>query len=245
MTFASLEGKTALVTGGNRGIGKVIAQNLKAAGANVIICGSNEISLKESALELGVQWEQADFSNVENVKEMATRLLNDNPEGIDILVNNAGISDDGLFVRQKHENLSKVMTINFESAVELSRVLIAPMMKKRAGRIINVTSIIGHIGNAGQTSYAASKAGMLGFTKSLAKEIARRGITVNAIAPGFIETEMTQKLPEKIVEDYKASIPLARFGSPDDVASAVRFLASDDAGYITGTTIHVNGGLYV
>ena len=245
MTFASLEGKTALVTGGNRGIGKVIAQNLKAAGANVIICGSNEISLKESALELGVQWEQADFSNVENVKEMATRLLKNNPEGIDILVNNAGISDDGLFVRQKHENLSKVMTINFESAVELSRVLVAPMMKKRAGRIINVTSIIGHIGNAGQTSYAASKAGMLGFTKSLAKEIARRGITVNAIAPGFIETEMTQKLPEKVVEDYKASIPLARFGSPDDVASAVRFLASDDAGYITGTTIHVNGGLYV
>ena len=245
MTFASLEGKTALVTGGNRGIGKVIAQNLKAAGANVIICGSNEISLKESALELGVQWEQADFSNVENVKEMATRLLKNNPEGIDILVNNAGISDDGLFVRQKHENLSKVMTINFESAVELSRVLIAPMMKKRAGRIINVTSIIGHIGNAGQTSYAASKAGMLGFTKSLAKEIARRGITVNAIAPGFIETEMTQKLPEKVVEDYKASIPLARFGSPDDVANAVRFLASDAAGYITGTTIHVNGGLYV
>jgi 3-oxoacyl-[acyl-carrier protein] reductase len=119
------------------------------------------------------------------------------------------------------------------------------MMKKRAGRIINITSIIGHIGNAGQTSYAASKAGMLGFTKSLAKEIARRGITVNAIAPGFIETEMTQKLPEKVVEEYMSQIPLARFGKPEDVASAVRFLASDNAGYITGTTVHVNGGLYV
>jgi len=245
MTFGSLEGKKALVTGGNRGIGKVIAQGLKDAGADVIICGSNEISLKEAALELGVQWERADFSDIENVKEMAGRILKDNPEGIDVLVNNAGISDDGLFVRQKHESLSKVMTINFESAVELSRALVPAMMKKRTGRIINITSIIGHIGNSGQTSYAASKAGMLGFTKSLAKEIARRGITVNAVAPGFIETEMTQKLPEKVVDEYKDSIPLSSFGKPEDVASAVRFLASNDAGYITGATIHVNGGLYV
>lgn len=245
MTFASLDGKKAIVTGGNRGIGKVIAQHLKDAGAEVIICGSNEISLKETALELGVQWERADFSDVANVKQMAERILKENPEGVDIIVNNAGVSDDGLFVRQGHENLAKVMTINFESAVELSRAFVPAMMKKRAGRIINITSIIGHIGNAGQTSYAASKAGMLGFTKSLAKEIARRGITVNAIAPGFIETEMTQKLPEKVVEEYKASIPLNRFGQPDDVAAAVRFLASDDANYITGTTIHINGGLYV
>lgn len=245
MTFATLNGKKALVTGGNRGIGKVIAQGMKNAGADVIICGSNEISLKEAALEMGVQYERADFTDVKNVKEMAERILKANPEGVDILVNNAGISDDGLFVRQNHDSLARVMTINFESAVELARALTPAMMKKRAGRIINITSIIGHIGNAGQTSYAASKAGMLGFTKSLAKEIARRGITVNAIAPGFIETEMTQKLPEKVIEDYMAQIPLARFGKPEDVASAVRFLASDEAGYITGTTLHVNGGLYV
>lgn len=245
MTFASLNGKKALVTGGNRGIGKVIAQGLKDAGADVIICGSNELSLKETALELGVQYERADFTDIKNVKEMAERLLKAHPEGIDILVNNAGISDDGLFIRQTHASLARVMAVNFESAVELARSFTPAMMKKRHGRIINITSIIGHIGNAGQTSYAASKAGLLGFTKSLAKEIARRGITVNAIAPGFIETEMTQKLPQKVVEDYRAQIPLSRFGKPEDVAAAVRFLASDDAGYITGTTVHVNGGLYV
>jgi len=245
MTFATLNGKKALVTGGNRGIGKVIAQGLKDAGAEVIICGSNELSLKEAALELGVKYERADFTNIQNVKEMAERLLQENPTGIDILVNNAGVSDDGLFIRQSHTNLARVMAINFESAVELTRVLTPAMMKKRHGRIINITSIIGHIGNAGQTSYAASKAGLLGFTKSLAKEIARRGITVNAIAPGFIQTEMTDKLPPKVIEDYMAQIPLSRFGKPEDVASAVRFLASDEAGYMTGTTLHINGGLYV
>ncbi len=245
MNFCTLEGKIAVVTGGSRGIGKIIAMALKEAGAKVVIIGSNELTVKETAMELGVSFDMADFGQKEQVQELGARLIKNYPEGIDILVNNAGFSEDGLFVRQSDEQWSKVLQINLDSAVSLTRAFIPSMMKKRAGRIINITSVVGHTGNSGQTAYVASKAALTGFTKALAKEIARRGITVNAISPGFIETNMTQQLPEKVVADYKSSIPLQRFGQPEDIANTVRFLASDAAGYITGTTVHVNGGLYV
>lgn len=245
MSFADLNNKTALVTGGNRGIGKVIATTLRQAGAEVMITGSNEATLKEAALEVGAGFAQADLSSNEGAEALVRAALEKFPDGVDILVNNAGFSEDGLFVRQTPAQLEKVMQINFSSAVTLSRGLLQKMMKKRHGRIVNITSVVAHMGNSGQTAYVSSKAAMTGFTKALAKEVARRGITVNAVAPGFIETDMTAQLPEKVVTEYKASIPGGQFGTPQNVADAVRFLVSDEAAYMTGTTLHVNGGLYL
>lgn len=245
MSFADLNNKTALVTGGNRGIGKVIAATLRQAGADVMITGSNEATLKEAALEVGASFTQADLSTTEGAEALVKAALEKFPGGVDILVNNAGFSEDGLFVRQKPAQLERVMQINFTSAVTISRGLLPTMMKKRTGRIINITSVVAHMGNSGQTAYVASKAALTGFTKSLAKEVARRGITVNAIAPGFIETAMTAELPEKVVDEYKTAIPNGMFGTPQNVADAARFLASDEAAYMTGTTLHVNGGLYL
>lgn len=245
MNFADLNGKTALVTGGNRGIGKQIAITLRQAGADVMITGSNEAVLKEAALEIGAGFAVADLSNEDGVKSLLAAALEKFPDGVDILVNNAGYSEDGLLLRQTPDQLEKIMQINFKSAVSLSRGLLQKMMKKRQGRIINITSVVAHMGNSGQTAYVSSKAALTGFTKALAKEVAKRGITVNAVAPGFIETAMTAELPEKVVEEYKAGIAAARFGTPQEVANAVRYLASSEAGYVTGTTLHVNGGLYL
>lgn len=245
MSFADLNNKTALVTGGNRGIGKVIATTLRHAGADVMISGSNEGALKEAALEIGASFAAADLSSKDGAEKLAAAALEKFPDGIDIVVNNAGFSNDSLLLRQSPEQLEKVMQINFNSAVSISRGLLQKMMKKRNGRIINITSVVAHMGNSGQTAYVSSKAALTGFTKALAKEVARRGVTVNAVAPGFIETDMTARLPEKVVTEYKAAVPGGNFGTPQNVADAVRFLASDEAAYMTGTTLHVNGGLYL
>ena len=245
MSFADLTHKTALVTGGNRGIGKVIAATLRQAGAEVMISGSNEAVLKEAALEVGASFAPADLSSDDGAQGLVKAALEKFPDGVDILVNNAGFSQDGLFVRQTSAQLENIMQINFNSAVSVSRGLMPAMMKKRTGRIINITSVVAHMGNSGQTAYISSKAALTGFTKALAKEVARRGVTVNAVAPGFIETDMTSQLPEKVATEYKSAIPGGLFGTPQNVADAVRFLASDEAAYMTGTTLHVNGGLYL
>lgn len=237
--FASLDGKTALVTGGTRGIGKAIALELKAAGANVIISGSNLERTTEIANEMGMGAVAADLSDDSAVSELLENL----PE-VDILVNNAGITRDGLFMRQKDEDWDAVMRVNVDAAVRLSRKVSKKMMSKKFGRIINISSVVGHMGNIGQTNYVASKAAMTGFTKALAQEIARKGVTVNSIAPGFIETEMTSQMTEKALDAMLSKVPASRMGKPEDIAAAVRFLASDEASYINGTTIHVNGALY-
>lgn len=237
--FASLEGKTALVTGGTRGIGKAIALELKAAGADVIISGTDLARTESIAQEMGMKALAADLSDSEAV----TALLNELPE-VDILVNNAGITRDGLFMRQKDEDWNAVMSVNVDAAVRLARKVSKKMMSNKWGRIINISSVVGHMGNVGQTNYVASKAAMTGFTKALAQEIARKGVTVNSIAPGFIETEMTAQMTEKALEGMLSKVPAARMGKPEDIAAAVRFLASDEASYINGTTIHVNGALY-
>lgn len=237
--FASLEGKTALVTGGTRGIGKAIALELKAAGADVIISGTDLARTEAIAQEMGMKALAADLSDSEAV----TALLNELPE-VDILVNNAGITRDGLFMRQKDEDWNAVMSVNVDAAVRLARKVSKKMMSNKWGRIINISSVVGHMGNVGQTNYVASKAAMTGFTKALAQEIARKGVTVNSIAPGFIETEMTAQMTEKALEGMLSKVPAARMGKPEDIAAAVRFLASDEASYINGTTIHVNGALY-
>ncbi len=239
--FADLTGKTALITGSSRGIGKDIAQNFIDAGANVIICASREETAKTVAEELGAHsYVGADLSDISSLEELAKRVGD-----IDILVNNAGITEDGLFMRQSDEAWDKVLDVNLNAAVKLTKLFMPAMSKKRWGRIINVTSVVAHMGNNAQTNYVTSKAAMTGFTKALSKEMARRGITVNCVAPGFIETDMTQKLDDSVKDNFIKSIPAAKFGTGDDIANAVRFLASDAASYMTGTTLHVNGGLYV
>ncbi len=237
--FASLEGKTALVTGGTRGIGRAIALELQKAGAEVIISGVNPENTEITATKMGMKALAADLSDAEAVSEFLEKI----PE-IDILVNNAGITKDGLFMRQKDEDWQLVMSVNVDAAVRISRKVSKKMMSNKWGRIINISSVVGHMGNVGQTNYVASKAAMTGFTKALAQEIARKGVTVNSVAPGFIETEMTAQMTEKAVEGMLSKIPAGRMGKPEDIAAAVRFLASDDASYINGTTIHVNGALY-
>ena len=235
-----LNGQKALVTGGSRGIGRVIAEKLKSVGAEVVILGSNEANLKQVASEMGVSYVVADLSDPEAPAKCAEEI-----GAVDILVNNAGITEDGLFMRQSQSAWDDVLQVNLTAAVQLSKAFISGMVKKRAGRIINISSVVAHMGTSGQTNYVAAKAGLTGFTKALAKEVGRRGITVNCVAPGFIETAMTDKLPEETQNDYKKQIPLGRFGTVDEVANAVLFLASGEASYVTGTTLHVNGGMYV
>lgn len=240
MSFCNLTGKRALVTGGTRGIGKSIAQSLKDAGAEVIISGSNVEGLKQTANEIGATYIVADLDDETQVDSLIEQA-----KGIDILVNNAGITRDGLFIRQSDDQWNQVLRVNLDAAVRLTRGLLPAMSKKNWGRIINITSIVAHMGNIGQTNYITSKAAMTGFTKGLSKEVARKGVTVNAVAPGFIATSMTAEIPEKLVEKFKDMIPMMDFGQPENIAAAVRFLASDEAKYVTGTTIHVNGGMYV
>ncbi|MFZ2586690.1 MAG: beta-ketoacyl-ACP reductase [Alphaproteobacteria bacterium] len=241
MSFGDLTGLTALVTGGSRGIGRATALRLKANGAQVIIHGTNQAKLEQVADELGgARVIVADLMQPESIAKLAAEA-----GAVDIVVNNAGITRDALFVRQKADQWDDVLTVNLDRVVALTRALYPAMSSKGFGRIINITSIIAHTGNVGQTNYATAKAGLTGFTKALAKETARKGVTVNCVAPGFIATDMTDAVPEAIKENIQKSIPAQRFGSPDDVASAVAFLASREAGYITGSTVHVNGGMYV
>jgi 3-oxoacyl-[acyl-carrier protein] reductase len=242
-----LAGKTALITGSNRGIGKAIAQKLAENGADIIITApiksdaesaANEIKERYNVKTYAFELNLLDINSIEDIVKEIEKTTT-----VDILVNNAGITKDNLFIRMKKEEWEDVIKVNFTSIFYITQPIVKQMIKKRWGRVINISSVVGIMGNAGQTNYSATKAALIGFTKSLAKEVGSRGITVNAVAPGFIDTPMTQGLPEDIKEAYKKQIPLGRFGSPEDIANAVLFLASEKASYITGEVINVNGGM--
>ncbi|MBI2717614.1 MAG: 3-oxoacyl-[acyl-carrier-protein] reductase [Rhizobiales bacterium] len=239
-----LSGKTALVTGATGGIGAAIAKALHRAGATVAISGTRTAVLEELKTELGsrvhvLACNLSDPADVEKLVPAAEAAMG----FLDILVNNAGITKDGLAMRMKDEDWARVIDVNLTAGFRLARAAMRGMMKRRHGRIINITSVVGVTGNPGQANYVASKAGVIGLTKSLAQELASRNVTVNAVAPGFIETAMTDVLNDKQKEAILARVPAGRLGSPDDVAAAVVFLASAEAGYITGQTLHVNGGM--
>ena len=240
----SLEGKTALITGASGGIGSAIATSLHQQGANVVLHGTKADRLKALAEKLGERAyiATADLSDRQAVAELVPQAA-EQAGAIDILVNNAGITKDNLFMRLKDEEWDSVLEVNMTASMILCRAAIRNMMKARWGRIISISSIVGVTGNPGQTNYAASKAGMIGFSKSLAYEVASRGITVNVVAPGFIQTQMTDVLTDEQKDKLLVNVPCARLGSADEVASAVSYLASDEAGYITGSTMHVNGGM--
>ena len=239
-----LEGKCALITGASGGIGGSIARALYAQGAKVALSGTRIDPLKALADDLGDRAfiVPCNLSDVDAVKALPQKA-SEEMGGIDILVNNAGITKDNLFMRMSDDDWHQVIDVNLTSTMHLMKSVMRTMMKQRFGRIINITSIVGVTGNAGQVNYAASKAGMIGMTKSFAQEIATRGITANCIAPGFIETAMTAELPENVVENMLKSIPQGRMGQADEIAASVAFLASDEASYITGQTLHVNGGM--
>jgi 3-oxoacyl-[acyl-carrier protein] reductase len=241
----NLEGKTALVTGATGGIGGAVARALHAQGAAVVLSGTREAVLQDLAAELGGRAfvAAANLSDAESVDGLVGRAEEAAGAGLDILVANAGITKDGLLMRMKDEDFADVIKINLESYFRLSRAAMRGMMKRRSGRIIGVTSVVGVTGNPGQTNYAASKAGMIGFSKSLAQEVASRGITVNCIAPGFIASPMTDVLTDQQKEAILGSIPAGRLGTGDEIAAAACFLASDEAAYVTGQTLHVNGGM--
>jgi len=244
-----LEGQVALVSGASRGIGKAIADMLGAQGATVVgtattESGANAISQRfdETGSEgQGMRLDVGDEASVDAVvKEISEKY-----GAITILVNNAGITRDNLLMRMKADDWDAVLNTNLTSVYRLSKACLRAMMKAKNGRIINIASVVGASGNAGQTNYAAAKAGMFGFTKSLAQEVGSRGITVNAVAPGFIDTDMTRELPDAQRDLLLGNIPLGRLGRPEEIASVVTFLASDAAAYITGETLHVNGGMYM
>ena len=239
-----LTGRKALVTGASGGIGEAIARMLHAQGAVVGLHGTRVERLDALASDLGdrVRVFPADLSDRAAVKALGQKAEAE-LEGVDILVNNAGITRDGLFVRMSDQDWDDVIAVNLSSVFRLTRELTHPMMRRRFGRIINISSVVGVTGNPGQTNYSASKAGMIGFTKSLAQEIASRNVTVNCIAPGFVESAMTGKLNEKQKDAIMAAIPMKRMGTGAEIASAAVFLASQEAGYVTGQTIHVNGGM--
>ncbi len=242
-----LNGKIALVTGASRGIGQAIADELMNCGAKVIGTATTEAGAKAIDERLKGNGSKGLALNVTDPKacEDIINLLVKDFGGIDVLVNNAGITKDQLAMRMKSDEWADVIDTNLSAVFRLSQAVLRPMMKARAGRIINITSIVGHMGNPGQANYAAAKAGVSGMTRALAREIGSRNITVNCVAPGFIDTDMTRALSEEQQNALKANIPLARLGTPEDVAQAVAFLASPAAGYITGNTLHVNGGLYL
>ena len=246
----TLQGKIALVTGGSRGIGRAICQRLAALGAIVYI---NYVSRADAAeetkkmiIEAGGRAEllQFDVADADAAQEAVKKILSDS-KTIDILVNNAGITRDGLVARMKDDDWDAVLTTNLKGAFVCAKAVTKPMMKQKSGRIVNISSVVGFAGNAGQVNYASAKAGLIGMTKSLAREFASRNITVNAVAPGYIVTEMTQAMTEDVQNKLKSEIPLAVLGTAEDVAGAVAFLVSDDGKYVTGQTLHVNGGMYM
>lgn len=242
------KGKTVIITGASRGIGKAIAMKFAKQGANIVInyrsSGALVEQLTKELEENGAQVlsVQADVGKDEDAKKLVDGAVNKFGR-VDILVNNAGITKDNLIIRMKEEEFDAVINTNLKGTYNCSKYAAAVMLKQRSGKIINMASVVGVVGNAGQTNYSASKAGVIGITKSLAKELAQRGITVNAVAPGFIETDMTDALSEKVKEGVLEQIPLKRLGSPEDIANMVNFLASDDANYITGQVFNVDGGM--
>ena len=245
----NLDGKIALVTGGSRGIGKAIAKRLASEGATVVInYTQNDTAANETVKEIEDAGGQAsiskfDVSDFNAVHEAVDKII-ENYGALHILINNAGITQDTLLMRMKEEDWDNVMSINLKGIFNCTKAVTRNMLKQREGRIINLTSVVGEMGNAGQTNYAASKAGIIGFTKACAREMAPRGITVNAVSPGFIQTDITDELTEELKQDYISRIPMNRFGTTDDVAGAVAFLTSDEASYITGEVFRINGGIY-
>ena len=241
----SLEGQVALVTGASRGIGKAIATQLKELGATVIGTATSEHGADKISDYLGAG--QGLVLNVTSEESIAGlfETIKANFGGVDILVNNAGVTRDNLFMRMKNDEWDDIIDTNLSSVFKISKAVIRSMMKKRNGRIINIGSVVGTMGNAGQVNYSAAKAGLIGFSKSLAREVASRGITVNTISPGFIDTDMTQTLTDEQKEGIFSQVPANRLGKPEEIAKTVAFLASDAAAYITGETIHVNGGMYM
>ena len=247
--MSSLEGKTALVTGASQGIGRACAIELARTGANVALAARNEQKLAEVAAEIAAAGGTAhafaiDIGSEDSIKAGAKAALA-HFGSVEILVNNAGITKDGLMLRMKRADWDAVLSTNLTGTFLLTQALVSSMLKARWGRIINISSVVGETGQAGQANYAASKAGLIGLTKSLARELASRGITANAVAPGYIETAMTAVLEEKQRAHMLTQIPLARAGTDQDIAHAVRFLASDEAAYITGHVLDVNGGMYM
>ena len=241
-----MQGKIALVTGAPRGIGRAVAEELVSKGAFVIGTATSEKGADSISAYLGEKGKGlvlnvADQASIDAVLEQIKQEFGD----IDILVNNAGITRDNLLMRMKDEEWFDILQTNLSSVYHLSKAMLRTMMKKRFGRIINIGSVVGSMGNAGQTNYCAAKAGLIGFSKALAKEVASRGITVNVVAPGFIATDMTDVLSEELKNNLLTQIPAGRLGEPKDIAKAVAFLASEDASYINGTTLHVNGGMYM
>lgn len=243
-----IEGKVAFVTGASRGIGRAIALTLAEAGADVAVnYAGNAAAAEEVAAEIRKMGRRAlilqgDVSQSEAAAAMLDAVVAEFGR-CDILVNNAGITRDGLLMRMKEEDWDAVLNTNLKGVFNCTKAALKYMMKQRSGKIVNIASVVGIMGNAGQANYAAAKAGCIGFTKSVAKEVASRGITVNAVAPGLIATDMTSVLPDKVIEEMAAGIPLKRAGQPVDVAKAVLFLVSDDAAYITGQTLNVDGGM--
>jgi len=236
--------KTVIVTGAARGIGRVIAERFSRLGAAVVINDLNQEAVERVAAELGGQAVgiRADVTNAVEVKDLFAKTM-ERFGRVDVLVNNAGVTRDGLMVRMDEKDWDMVLDINLKGAFLMTKAAAKYMMKQRSGRIINISSVVGLIGNAGQANYSASKAGLIGLTKSSARELASRGVTANVIAPGFIETDMTRNLSESARENLISQITLSRLGTPDDIASAVLFLASDDASYITGQVLAVDGGI--
>lgn len=250
MQLGKLDGKTAIVTGASRGIGRAIALQLASEGANVVVnfSGSEQKASQvvEEIQNLGSQAiaVQANISDSDSVGQLMNATL-EQFGSIDILVNNAGITRDNLLMRMKEDEWDDVINTNLKGVFLCTKAVTRQMMKQRAGRIINISSIVGVMGNAGQANYVAAKAGVIGLTKTTARELASRNILVNAIAPGFITTEMTDALPEDVKSSMLTQIPLAKLGQPEDIAKAVVFLASDDASYMTGQTLHIDGGMYM
>ena len=243
----NLEGQTALITGAGRGIGKTIALKLAECGADIVLADMNpqvsEVLLEVESLGRKCLTFETDVTDFDAIDAMVKKIIEE-LGSIHILVNNAGITQDNLFMRMKPEQWSKVIDVNLNGVFNVTKAVIRPMVKQRMGKIINISSVVGFTGNPGQVNYSSTKSALVGFTKSLAREVGARGVTVNAVAPGFIDTAMTQALNESQQELILQQIPLGRMGGPADIANAVSFLVSEDASYITGTILHVNGGMY-
>jgi 3-oxoacyl-[acyl-carrier protein] reductase len=244
-----LKGKVALVTGAAQGIGKAIALLLARNGADMVVSDINLEKAEETAKEIRAIGPKAmavkvDVANLSDVERMVTGIL-EKLAKIDILVNNAGITRDKLILRMTEEDWDVVLGVNLKGTFNCTKAVVRHMAKQRSGKIVNIASVVGEMGNAGQANYSASKAGVIGLTKTIAREYAQRGINVNAIAPGYIETPMTEALPEKAKEELKKLIPMERLGKPEDVAEAVLFLVSEESSYVTGQVLNVNGGIYM